>query len=223
MPEKMCKFASRPAAQKIMADHGAAIEDFIKEINTFAVRMDGIIPDDGEYDYAIMWRKTDDRYWEPLVLVLDKTHRTLITIVKPVQGDKGAVVFIARKALRTTEAHLIPRAYMESAAAIREIAIPRWIDEIFYPTLAADGKIDRLSVAISVQYEKRFRLLTSNSGIQAARVDRITKEIEKQIKRAMAKEPTDGPIVHMIVHVRKDTSKEVIMEQTIIDNRPAVD
>ena len=219
MPEKMCKFASRPATQKIMADHGASIEDFIKEINRFAVRMDGIIPDEGEYDYAIMWRKTDNRYWEPLVLVLDKTHRTLITIVKPAQGDKGAVVFIAKKALRTTESHLIPRAYMESAAAMRDIAIPQWIDEIFYPTFT-DEKKERLKVVLQVQYEKRFRLLTSNSGIQAASVDRVTKEIEKQIKRAMTKESVDGPIIHLIAQVTKDSSNEVIMEETIIDNRP---
>jgi len=219
MPEKMCKFASRPATQKITADHGATIEDFIKEINIFAVKMDGIIPDEGEYDYAIMWRKTDNRYWEPLVLVLDKTHRTLITIVRPAQSDEGAVVFIARKALRTTESHLIPRAYMESAAAMRGIAIPGWIDEIFYPKLTADKK-ERLKVALQVQYEKRFRLLTSTSGIQAASVDRVTKEIEKQIKRAMSKEPVDGLVVHMIAQVRKDASNEVIMEETLIDNRP---
>lgn len=222
MSEKMCKFASRPATQKITADHGTSIEDFIKEINAFAVKMDGIIPDEGDYDYAIMWRKTDNRYWEPLVLVLDKTHRTLITILKPTQGDKGAVVFIARKSLRTTEPHLIPRAYMESAAAMRGIAIPRWIDEIFYPSVAADGKIERLKVALSVQYEKRFRLLTSNSEIPAS-VDRITKEIEKQIKRAISKESLDGPIVHMIAQVRKEPSREVIMEQTITDNRPTVE
>ncbi|MEB8485968.1 MULTISPECIES: hypothetical protein [Acidithiobacillus] len=220
MSEKMCKFASRPAAKKITTDHGASIEDFIKEINEFAIRMDAIIPDEGEYDYAIMWRKTDNRYWEPLVLVLDKTHRTLITIVKPAQGDKGAIVFIARKALKTTESLLIPRVYMDLAAAMRGIAIPHWIDEIFYPALAANGKIERLKVALNVQYETRFRLLTSNSEIPAS-VDRITKEIEKQIKRATSKETLDGPIIHMVAQVRKEPTREVIMEQTIIDNRPA--
>ncbi|PKY09666.1 hypothetical protein B1757_13770 [Acidithiobacillus marinus] len=217
------RLASRPATQKIQELFEMNTEDFIAEANTSAVIMESLTEDEGEYLYAVIWGKVEKRYWFPYILVIDKEHRTLITVVALVKDDEigGACVFVAKNDLKRGIPKPAPRQYILAAAQKRGIGIPLWIDLVYYPETAArsegrGGSAARVDVTVSVRYKSQDMLFSGGKDIPAMRFDRISACIQRAIDRAKKKETPEDPITHMTGRVTVKSTGEVIMEEVLM-------